>query len=131
MSAVQNGATVITYAEVKRLLFDDSGERVVGVEFEDRLNGGGVHTARASVTVNVAGPWVDRVLGGSGAVSVETGQNGAIAGAGWYKWEGDYGKLVQERDRQLADLLDWLRQNERVEALGAKGENKRLRERSR
>jgi len=76
VSAVQNGATVITYAEVNRLLFDDGGDRVVGVEFEDRLNGGGVHTARASVTVNVAGPWVDRVLGGSGEVSVETGENG-------------------------------------------------------
>lgn len=62
---------------------------------------------------------------------VETGQNGAVAGAGWYKWEGDYGQLVRERDRQLADLLDWLRKNERLEALGAKGENARLRDRNR
>ena len=74
VSAVQNGATVITYAEVTRLLFE--GERVVGVEFEDRLGGSGTYQARASVTVNVAGPWVDQVLGGSGAVSVETGANG-------------------------------------------------------
>jgi glycerol-3-phosphate dehydrogenase len=73
VSAVQNGATVITYAEVTRLLFEDGGSRVVGVEFEDRL-GGGTHTARAAVTVNVAGPWVDRVLGGAGAVSIETPQ---------------------------------------------------------
>src|SRR5215213_234321 len=51
--AVQNGTTVITYAEVTRLLFEDGGSRVVGVEFEDRL-GGGTHTARAAVTVNVA-----------------------------------------------------------------------------
>lgn len=56
----------------------------------------------------------------------ETGQTGAIAGAGWYKWEGDYGRLVQERDRQLGDLLAWLRKNERLEALGARGENEQL-----
>jgi glycerol-3-phosphate dehydrogenase len=84
VSAVQNGATLITYAEVNRLLFDDGGERVVGVEFEDRLEGG-VHAAHASVTVNVAGPWVDRVLGGSGSVSVETGQNGG---------NGDEGRMI-------------------------------------
>src|SRR4051794_31848717 len=36
MSAAQNGAKVITYAEVTRLLFEDGGSRVVGVEFEDR-----------------------------------------------------------------------------------------------
>ena len=66
VSAVQNGATVITYAEVKRLLFEDGGSRVVGVEFEDKLEGG-TYQARAAVTVNVAGPWVDRVLAGAGA----------------------------------------------------------------
>jgi 3-hydroxybutyryl-CoA dehydrogenase len=61
---------------------------------------------------------------------VESGQNGAISGAGWYEWGGDYAQLVGERDRQLADLLDWLRKNERLDALGAKGENERLRDRS-
>jgi glycerol-3-phosphate dehydrogenase len=66
ISAREHGATVLTYAEVKRLLFDE-GEglpRVTGVEFEDRL-GSGTYTAHAPVTVNVAGPWVDRVLYGS------------------------------------------------------------------
>ena len=60
----------------------------------------------------------------------ESGHNGAIAGAGWYKWEGDYGRLVQERDRQLGELLDWLRKNERLDALGAKGENEQLHDRN-
>jgi glycerol-3-phosphate dehydrogenase len=70
VSAVQNGATVITYAEVTRLLVEGGGvgdgslPRVVGVEFEDRL-GGGTYQARAPVTINVAGPWVDRVLSGA------------------------------------------------------------------
>ncbi|HJQ28439.1 MAG TPA: glycerol-3-phosphate dehydrogenase/oxidase [Rubrobacter sp.] len=65
ISAREHGATVVTYAEVKRLLFEEGGElpRVTGVEFEDRL-GGGTYTAHAPVTVNVAGPWVDRVLSG-------------------------------------------------------------------
>jgi glycerol-3-phosphate dehydrogenase len=79
MSAVQNGAEVITYAEVKRLLFEDGGSRVSGVEFEDVLDGGEgssgkTYTARATVTVNVAGPWVDRVL--SGAEGSGNGQSG-------------------------------------------------------
>jgi glycerol-3-phosphate dehydrogenase len=66
ISAREHGATVLTYAEVKRLIFEegDGLPRVTGVEFEDRL-GGGTYTAHAPVTVNVAGPWVDRVLSGS------------------------------------------------------------------
>jgi glycerol-3-phosphate dehydrogenase len=66
ISAREHGATVLTYAEVKRLIFEegDGLPRVTGVEFEDRL-GGGTYTANAPVTVNVAGPWVDRVLSGS------------------------------------------------------------------
>jgi len=69
VSAREHGATVLTYAEVKRLLFEESGNgglpRASGVEFGDRL-GGGTYTAHAPVTVNVAGPWVDRVLSGAG-----------------------------------------------------------------
>jgi len=76
ISAREHGASVYTYAEVKRLLFDEEpggdGLRVTGVEFEDRL-GGGTYIARAPVTVNVAGPWVDRVLGGSGGFGFEEG----------------------------------------------------------
>src|SRR3954447_17667393 len=71
ISAAQHGATVITYAEVKRLLSQGGGNgalpRVVGVEFEDRLGGGGTYQVRAPVTVNVARMWVDRVLSGTGA----------------------------------------------------------------
>ncbi len=59
ISARDNGATVITYANVERLLMD--GNNVTGVEFTDVL-GGGSYTARAPVTVNVAGPWVDEIL---------------------------------------------------------------------
>lgn len=59
VSAQENGAVVLTYAEVERLVVEDGN--VVGVEFKDLLEGRH-HEARAPVTVNVAGPWVDEVL---------------------------------------------------------------------
>ena len=60
ISARDNGATVITYANVDRMLMDGANN-VTGVEFTDVL-GGAKHQAHASVTVNVTGPWVDEVL---------------------------------------------------------------------
>jgi glycerol-3-phosphate dehydrogenase len=48
---------------------------VTGVEFEDRL-GSGTYTAHAPVTVNVAGPWVDRVLSGASSFGIGESQEG-------------------------------------------------------
>lgn len=62
VSAREYGASVLTYAKVENVIHEDGS--VAGVEFTDVL-GGTKHTARAPVTVNVAGPWVDEVLGGS------------------------------------------------------------------
>ena len=62
ISAREHGAVVLTYCRVDRLTREDG--RVTGVEFTDVL-GGGSYSARAPVTVNVAGPWVDEVLGES------------------------------------------------------------------
>ncbi len=79
VDAARHGAAVITYAEVKRLLFDSgngSMPRVTGVEIEDNLEGG-TYTARAPVTVNVAGPWVDQVLSGAGDFGFEQGSGTA------------------------------------------------------
>src|SRR5215217_2180665 len=59
ISARDHGATVITYANVENLIIE--GGDVKGVEFTHVLTGES-HTARAPVTVNVAGPWVDEVL---------------------------------------------------------------------
>lgn len=56
----------------------------------------------------------------------ETGQTGAAAGAGWYRWETSNDHLVRERDRQLGELLDWLKAHDRVAALGAKGPNEQV-----
>jgi glycerol-3-phosphate dehydrogenase len=63
ISAHEHGALVLTYAKVERLLVE--GGAVTGVQFVDVL-GGGMYEARAPVTVNVAGPWVDEVLEGMG-----------------------------------------------------------------
>ena len=80
ISAREHGATVVTHAEVRRLLFEDASNgglpRVSGVEFEDKLNGG-VYKASAPVTVNVAGPWVDRVLSGAGSFGIDDAPEGA------------------------------------------------------
>ncbi len=59
VSAHEHGAVVLTYAEAEGLIVEDGA--VVGVEFEDVLSGT-KHEARAPVTINVAGPWVDQVL---------------------------------------------------------------------
>jgi glycerol-3-phosphate dehydrogenase len=63
VSAREHGALVLTYAKVERLVVESGA--VTGVEFTDVL-GGGKYEARAPVTVNVAGPWVDEVLRGIG-----------------------------------------------------------------
>jgi glycerol-3-phosphate dehydrogenase len=59
LSAQEHGAHVLTHARVDGLIQENGAVR--GVRFTDLLTGG-VHLARASVTVNVSGPWVDEVL---------------------------------------------------------------------
>ncbi|MBA2783352.1 MAG: glycerol-3-phosphate dehydrogenase/oxidase [Rubrobacteraceae bacterium] len=59
ISARDNGATIITYANVERLIMENGEVR--GVEFTDVFEGER-YAARAPVTVNVAGPWVDEIL---------------------------------------------------------------------
>jgi glycerol-3-phosphate dehydrogenase len=61
ISAKEHGAVVLNYARVDRLVVESGDVR--GVEFSDVL-GGGRYEARAPVTINVAGPWVDEVLRG-------------------------------------------------------------------
>jgi len=66
LSAVEHGATVISYAHVDKLIIED--QRVRGVEFTKFPGapddpGEQHHSARARVVINAAGPWVDRVLG--------------------------------------------------------------------
>lgn len=65
LAAREHGATVLTYARVDRLVFEaepgSDSAKVGGVAFTDVLDGR-AYEARAPVTLNVAGPWVDEVL---------------------------------------------------------------------
>jgi glycerol-3-phosphate dehydrogenase len=64
LDARDHGAGLRTYHRVDRLLIED--DRVVGVQGQDLLFDRPFHAA-ARCVVNVAGPWVDRVLGRSDA----------------------------------------------------------------
>lgn len=48
---------------------------------------------------------------------VDQGHMGAMTGQGWYTFERSNDETVEERDRQLADLLDWLRDRDAVNRL--------------
>ncbi len=61
LAAMNSGARILTRARVDGLIFIDG--KVAGVRFTDMLTGRG-HEARASMVINVAGPWVDEVLTG-------------------------------------------------------------------
>jgi glycerol-3-phosphate dehydrogenase len=81
LSAVAHGATVLTYARVKKLIVENGAVR--GIKFtreftrEDRCSSPTVmadsdvarQTAHAEVVINAAGPWVDQVLTESNAES--------------------------------------------------------------
>jgi glycerol-3-phosphate dehydrogenase len=72
LSAIAHGATVLTYARVEKLIFENDAVR--GVEFtrEDQCGGSrdvARQTAHAGVVVNAAGPWIDQVLAESNAGS--------------------------------------------------------------
>ncbi|HEV7893904.1 MAG TPA: glycerol-3-phosphate dehydrogenase/oxidase [Pyrinomonadaceae bacterium] len=74
LAARARGATVITYARVNHLLIEENNVR--GVVFEDVL-GGATHEARADVVLNVAGPWVDEVLGDAAGEKLIGGTKGS------------------------------------------------------
>ncbi|GAC1321462.1 MAG: glycerol-3-phosphate dehydrogenase/oxidase [Thermoleophilaceae bacterium] len=60
LAAMDAGATVVARASVEQLFCAEGA--VLGVEYRDELSGRR-HSARAPLTVNVTGPWVDQVLG--------------------------------------------------------------------
>jgi 3-hydroxybutyryl-CoA dehydrogenase len=51
---------------------------------------------------------------------VREGRIGAMSGKGWYEFEADYSAVVGARDRELSDLLGWLRQTDPVAHIGLK-----------
>jgi glycerol-3-phosphate dehydrogenase len=63
LSAQQHGAHILTYARIDEFIIEERS--VLGVKFTD-LTDNTLHTARAPVTLNVSGPWVDEVLSRTG-----------------------------------------------------------------
>ena len=63
LSAARHGAVVRTGSKVVKILSE--GGRVCGVNYVDR-DRGLIESARSTVVVNAAGPWVDQVLEGLG-----------------------------------------------------------------
>jgi glycerol-3-phosphate dehydrogenase len=66
LAARENGAVVRTYSRVDR--FIQKEHRVIGVEYAN-LAAGAKCEAYAPITINVAGAWVDEILGRGGVVS--------------------------------------------------------------
>lgn len=59
LSAAREGAAIQTYSRVDNFIIEEGA--VGGVEYTDLINNS-MHVARARVTLNVSGPWVDEVL---------------------------------------------------------------------
>lgn len=51
---------------------------------------------------------------------IDEGRVGAIAGKGWYDFDAEYPAVVASRDRQLHDLLTWLRRQDPLATIGIK-----------
>lgn len=66
LAAHADGAAVFTYSKVDELVHENGRAR--GVRYTDALTGER-HELRGKVVVNVAGPWVDAVLTGTGRPS--------------------------------------------------------------
>jgi 3-hydroxybutyryl-CoA dehydrogenase len=49
---------------------------------------------------------------------IEDGRVGAISGKGWYNFDKDYASVVSKRDRQLQELLSWLRSKDSIVDIG-------------
>lgn len=60
ITAIDQGATVLNYFEVKQLLKDDSG-KIVGVKAKD-LETNEIHEIEATSVVNATGPFADKIL---------------------------------------------------------------------
>ncbi|MDQ2921347.1 MAG: glycerol-3-phosphate dehydrogenase [Acidobacteriota bacterium] len=66
ISAIEHNATVLTYARVDKFVFE--GDIARCVEFTDELTGAS-HSTRGQIILNAAGPWIDQLLGKTGANS--------------------------------------------------------------
>ena len=61
LDAAREGATILTHARATRFVRDDG--RVIGVDVRDQLGGADIQ-ARARLTINATGPWLDLTTAG-------------------------------------------------------------------
>ena len=61
VTAIENGATVLNYMEVKELIKDPVTNQVNGAIVQD-IETGDIYPIKANVTVNATGPYSDRIL---------------------------------------------------------------------
>jgi len=54
---------------------------------------------------------------------IARGEQGAIAGKGWYDWDAPYPDIVRERDRQLQKILGWLDAEDAMARIGVRRDN--------
>lgn len=87
LSAYEHGAQIVTRAEVTGIVAD--GAVVRGVEVVDGISGE-AHHIYGRIVVNVAGPWVDRVLAGTPKGAIEHRYIGGTKGSHVVveRWEG-------------------------------------------
>jgi glycerol-3-phosphate dehydrogenase len=105
LAAQAYGAVLLTYARVDRLL--RSAGRVEGVTFTDLVDGG-QHTARASLTINASGPWVDDLLGDAGARPLIGGTKGTHIVVGPFPGAPRSGLYVEAgQDQRPYFILPW------------------------
>lgn len=107
LSAAEHGAIIRTYARVTNFLCEEGTVR--GVTFTDQLNGEH-HSARASIIVNAAGPWVDQVLGQSGANSPRLigGTKGSHLVIAWFRGASTKALYTEaETDHRPFFIIPW------------------------
>jgi len=105
LAAQQHGATLLTYARVDGLI--RSCNRVSGVRFHDRL-GGGSSAAHGALVINVAGPWVDRLLESLGEPPLIGGTKGSHIVVGHFPGAPMSALYVEAaRDRRPYFIVPW------------------------
>lgn len=105
LAAQQHGATLLTYAQVDELIRSD--HRVSGIRFHDRL-GGSSHIAHGALVINVAGPWVDRLLEPLGEPPLIGGTKGSHIVVGTFPGAPTEALYVEAtRDRRPYFIVPW------------------------
>ncbi|CCD25340.1 glycerol-3-phosphate dehydrogenase NDAI_0F00210 [Naumovozyma dairenensis CBS 421] len=61
ITAIENGATVLNYVEVRKLLKDPNSNKIIGVTVQDKETGE-ISNVKSKVIVNATGPYSDTIL---------------------------------------------------------------------